>query len=158
MKRTFISFLLSAICLLNLDAGVRFTTENLHLRQGPGLDYQIELTIPFGTSVTIDKDCNCKWICVEYNGQIGYVSSKYLSKKYYCHRRYGKSAYKKHLYKSNNKKRYYVNSYGQRVHSPAYYQTGTPRGATAICQDGTYSFSRNRRGTCSHHGGVATWL
>ena len=31
-------------------------------------------------------------------------------------------------------------------------------GATAICRDGTYSYSANRRGTCSHHGGVAQWL
>jgi len=33
-----------------------------------------------------------------------------------------------------------------------------PAGATARCRDGTYSFSRHRSGTCSHHGGVATWL
>jgi len=26
--------------------------------------------------------------------------------------------------------------------------------ATAICADGAYSFSANRRGSCSHHGGV----
>lgn len=31
-------------------------------------------------------------------------------------------------------------------------------GATAICRDGTYSFSASRSGTCSHHGGVAQWL
>ncbi|WP_289161349.1 DUF3761 domain-containing protein [uncultured Parabacteroides sp.] len=28
----------------------------------------------------------------------------------------------------------------------------------ATCRDGTYSFSRGGRGTCSHHGGVARWL
>jgi uncharacterized protein YgiM (DUF1202 family) len=33
-----------------------------------------------------------------------------------------------------------------------------PSGASARCSDGTYSFSQNRRGTCSHHGGVAQWL
>lgn len=33
-----------------------------------------------------------------------------------------------------------------------------PDGATAQCSDGTYSFSRHRSGTCSHHGGVARWL
>ena len=33
-----------------------------------------------------------------------------------------------------------------------------PSGATAQCRDGTYSFSQHRRGTCSHHGGVARWL
>lgn len=29
---------------------------------------------------------------------------------------------------------------------------------SAICIDGTYSYSRSRRGTCSGHGGVARWL
>jgi hypothetical protein len=28
---------------------------------------------------------------------------------------------------------------------------------TARCRDGTYSYSAHRRGTCSHHGGVAQW-
>jgi hypothetical protein len=35
---------------------------------------------------------------------------------------------------------------------------GPPRGATALCRDGTYSFSQTHSGTCSHHGGVAQWL
>ncbi|MGO4586555.1 DUF1524 domain-containing protein [Arthrobacter sp. 2RAF6] len=30
-------------------------------------------------------------------------------------------------------------------------------GATALCNDGTLSFSANHSGTCSHHGGVAIW-
>jgi hypothetical protein len=33
-----------------------------------------------------------------------------------------------------------------------------PAGATAICNDGTYSYSQHRSGTCSHHGGVRVWL
>jgi len=33
-----------------------------------------------------------------------------------------------------------------------------PPGATARCNDATYSFSQTRSGTCSHHGGVAQWL
>jgi len=35
---------------------------------------------------------------------------------------------------------------------------GPPPGATALCRDGTYSFSQTHSGTCSHHGGVARWL
>jgi uncharacterized protein DUF3761 len=31
-------------------------------------------------------------------------------------------------------------------------------GATALCRDGTFSYSANRRRTCSQHGGVAQWL
>jgi hypothetical protein len=30
-------------------------------------------------------------------------------------------------------------------------------GPTALCNDGTYSYSQNHRGTCSWHGGVAVW-
>lgn len=52
---------------------------------------------------------------------------------------------------------YYINSSGNDVHSPAYSNT-VPAGATALCRDGTYSFSQHRSGTCSHHGGVAQWL
>lgn len=37
-------------------------------------------------------------------------------------------------------------------------ETPPPAGATALCRDGTYSFSQHRRGTCSHHGGVEKWL
>ncbi|WP_030813812.1 DUF3761 domain-containing protein [Streptomyces sp. NRRL S-337] len=33
-----------------------------------------------------------------------------------------------------------------------------PAGATAQCNDGSYSYSAHRRGTCSHHHGVAVWL
>jgi hypothetical protein len=33
-----------------------------------------------------------------------------------------------------------------------------PPGATALCRDGTYSFSKHHSGTCSYHGGVAKWL
>ncbi|WP_405969196.1 DUF3761 domain-containing protein [Streptomyces sp. NBC_00988] len=29
-----------------------------------------------------------------------------------------------------------------------------PRGATAQCKDGSYSYSAHARGTCSHHRGV----
>jgi hypothetical protein len=49
---------------------------------------------------------------------------------------------------------YYVNSQGSCVLRPTNSNAG---GATAICRDGTYSYSQSSRGTCSHHGGVAQW-
>lgn len=49
----------------------------------------------------------------------------------------------------------YVNTAGQTVCRPSSNNTG---GATAICKDGSYSYSQSRRGTCSSHGGVAQWL
>lgn len=53
--------------------------------------------------------------------------------------------------------RSYVNVDGDRIPSPVF-SDRRPAGATARCRDGSYSFSQNRRGTCSHHGGVAEWL
>ncbi len=51
----------------------------------------------------------------------------------------------------------YTNTAGNVVCSP-YSAPSAPAGASAQCRDGTYSFSQSRRGTCSHHGGVAQWL
>jgi hypothetical protein len=51
----------------------------------------------------------------------------------------------------------YVNSRGNCVRRPVQ-STTAPRGASAQCRDGSWSFSQSRRGTCSHHGGVARWL
>jgi len=51
----------------------------------------------------------------------------------------------------------YTNSSGQTVKSPEHSNT-VPSDATAKCADGTYSFSKHHRGTCSHHGGVSQWL
>jgi hypothetical protein len=31
------------------------------------------------------------------------------------------------------------------------------QGISAICNDGSYSYSQHRSGTCSHHGGVREW-
>ena len=53
---------------------------------------------------------------------------------------------------------YYKNVNGNSVSKPAYSSNGVPAGATAQCRDGTYSFSLHHSGSCSHHGGVASWL
>jgi hypothetical protein len=41
---------------------------------------------------------------------------------------------------------------------PAAGSSSAPAGATALCRDGTYSYSQHRSGTCSRHGGVSSWL
>jgi len=51
---------------------------------------------------------------------------------------------------------YYVNSDGRMVHRPKC-TNHHESGETAICRDGSHSFSLHHDGTCSHHGGVATW-
>lgn len=54
---------------------------------------------------------------------------------------------------------YYTNVDGNRVHAPAYSESSCEAvGASAECRDATCSFSQNRRGTCSHHSGVARWI
>jgi len=55
--------------------------------------------------------------------------------------------------------RHYKTRNGQEVHAPAAStHDQVPAGASAKCRDGSYSFSQHRRGTCSHHGGVASWM
>lgn len=51
----------------------------------------------------------------------------------------------------------YTNTAGQKVPDPVS-APSAPAIATAQCADGTDSFSQSRSGTCSHLGGVATWL
>lgn len=50
----------------------------------------------------------------------------------------------------------YENRYGNEVRLPVYTDEA-PEDATAQCNDGSYSFSQHRSGTCSHQGGVAEW-
>jgi hypothetical protein len=54
--------------------------------------------------------------------------------------------------------KHYRSRDGSEVHSPSKTNSGRPpSGASAQCRDGSYSFSHHARGTCSHHGGVASW-
>jgi Protein of unknown function (DUF3761) len=53
---------------------------------------------------------------------------------------------------------YYRNSRGDCVPRPSTSPNLTPSGPTALCADGTYSYSESASGTCSHHGGVARWI
>ena len=48
---------------------------------------------------------------------------------------------------------HYTNVNGDSVHSPMHARH-RPAAATAHCADGTWSFSRHARGTCSRHGGI----
>jgi hypothetical protein len=51
---------------------------------------------------------------------------------------------------------YYRNVDGVSVHRPMHSRSRMP-GSSAVCRDGSQSFSRHHRGTCSHHGGVASY-
>jgi hypothetical protein len=51
----------------------------------------------------------------------------------------------------------YTNVDGNQVHVPVAAPSAPP-GATAKCNDGTWSFSQHHQGSCSGHGGVAEFL
>ncbi|MFA5841131.1 MAG: DUF3761 domain-containing protein [Candidatus Paceibacterota bacterium] len=51
---------------------------------------------------------------------------------------------------------YYKNIFGSKIHVPVQAQI-IPKGASAQCRNGKYSFSVTRRGTCSGNGGVKIW-
>jgi len=151
--RKYLLILIQLFIALTISAQTNFkyTSSNLYLRIEPNTSSKVLVIIPKGTEVKIAENCDCEWIRVLYDGNAGYVYSKYLTNYKIVNTR---TTYTK---TSNIGKKYYTNSVGERVQSPAYYQS-IPAGATALCRDGTYSFSRNRRGTCSHHGGVSKWL
>ena len=126
------------------------TTANVHLRDKPSTSASSIEVIPAGSVLILD-DCSNGWCQTTFHGQVGYVSHKYISER---------GAAPDHapvISKPIGRIKHYTNSAGQQVQSPTHY-SNVPDGATAECRDGTYSFSANHRGTCSHHGGVKRWL
>lgn len=145
------------IDLINLYGQELTVTSNLNLREGPGVEYPSYGVIRKNAIVHVMYE-DGNWAYVKYNGNKGFVNKTYLRGKnvneevvLYRSKEHQHSSYK------YNRPRYYTNSENIVVQSPTYYES-RPNGATAVCRDGTYSFSRNRRGTCSRHGGVAKWL
>ena len=132
--------------VLSISAQTRYVKTTLNLRYGPGTNYGVQMVIPKGTVVTIDEECDCKWVPVSYRGKVGYLRTSYLSKRRVSTTKRVRS----NAVYSYAKRR--SHSYRRKVRS---YNPGG--GATALCNDGTYSYSANHRGTCSHHGGVAEW-
>jgi uncharacterized protein YraI len=122
-----------------------FTTAIVRLRESPSTDASVLLAIPSRALVEVG-DCGDGWCAAQYRGTNGYVAEAYL-------------AFAQPLRIAAPSGRGYTNSRGEWVQSPTVTRDGRPpAGATAQCRDGTYSFSRSRRGTCSHHGGVSRWL
>lgn len=117
---------------------VKQTSANVNLRTTPDISENVICTVPKGTIINIISDSNDfdSWTKISYNGKTGYINNNYIIDK-----------------SEGQNHKYYINSDGEKVQSPTRYET-TPAGATAICNDGTYSFNQNRKVTCSHHGGV----
>lgn len=157
MRKNLYRIILFALLILNsvyCASQPKYTTANLNVRTGPGTNYEVISVIPKGTVISQSDDCDCEWILVEYDKKIGYISAKYVSAA--SPQTVGVNK-KSDEAQSQDLIKYYTNSAGVKVQSPTIYSS-VPKGATALCRDGTYSFSKSRKGTCSHHGGVAKWL
>lgn len=152
MKQRLFCLLLMLIVFATGNAQ-KYTTANVKLRQGPGISYGVISSLPTGTYVTIDEDCDCEWIPVSYSGKIGYINGRYLSNKKPLLKQ---NKVRNTLSKSYRTTRNNVKSTGRRYKKNTKYNS-QPVGVTALCNDGTYSYSQSRRGTCSHHGGVRVW-
>ncbi len=139
MKKFIIGIVACLISISQVFAQNRIAKSSVNLRTKANTTSSVLDVVHKGVSVYVICDLPNGWSQVIYNYQIGYINSSYLSEGPYY------SA------------RYYTNSFGEIVQSPSIF-TSVPNGATARCVDGTYSFSRSRNGTCSHHGGVAEWL
>lgn len=126
------------------QARTLFSTTRLRLREEPRSGARVLTTIPRGARVTVDA-CSDGWCAVRYRSASGYSSERFLD---------DDAPAPLHVIPTGNG---YRNSRGEWVRSPVH-AASAPAGASARCRDGTYSFSRSRRGTCSHHGGVASWL
>ena len=162
MKKLILLFTIMLTCIVSNAQTAFVTTANLNMRSLPCTCAQVTKTIPKGATVYVLNYEDDSWARVTYNGHTNYVSRQYIKKASSTGSSYktSTSSYKSSssgYTTSNSTVRYYTNTYGNRVQSPTYYTTA-PAGATALCRDGTYSFSQSRRGTCSHHGGVAKWL
>jgi hypothetical protein len=124
---------INTLCAQSL---VKITTSDLNLRLRPDPNSNSIYIIPKGDLVNLFENCNCDWLKVNYYGYVGYVNSFFL--------------------KDYNYKIKTIHRGGESIRS-SNFEFGNDR-PTAICRDGTYSFSMHHRGTCSHHGGVARWL
>lgn len=122
-------------------------TDNAGLRAEPNNNAKVIEELPLDSKIEVVKQ-NGAWFYVDADGQKGWLHGNMI--------RYDKPA-------------------TSQADMPPDYATPRPTspsptakppvrepeinnsGATAKCRDGTLSYSGHRRGTCSHHGGVAVW-
>ena len=130
------------------DTGYKaYTRTATNLRTAASPNAPLIATIPKGALVAV-VSCDTGWCAIGCRAGSGFVAQALLTT--------DSSAATSTLLLQG---RGYINSQGNRVQSPTRTPDGkAPANASAKCRDGTFSFSQSRRGTCSHHGGVAEWL
>ena len=122
-----------------------YTTTSVRLRERPFPTARPLAVLSKSTTVRL-YTCSEGWCSVTVSSLSGYLLEEFLT-------RHAPQA------ATTQQGKGYINVDGEFVTSPTRTADGQPPpGASAQCQDGTYSFSKHRRGTCSWHGGVARWL
>src|ERR1700686_4869713 len=139
LPRVLTSFVLLILAVTAGAATLR-TIGRVKLHASPDARSSTLATLP-GSAVVEVSSCSSSWCQVTWQGRNGWALRRFLTSPTQQKTGHG-----------------YRNSDGQWVPSPTQSPTGPPKGATAQCNDGSYSFSRHRSGTCSHHGGVRQWL
>jgi hypothetical protein len=128
-----------------LAAGSRVTVSRAALHAAPTAGSPVIAVVPAGVQLPVGS-CAKVWCATSWNGAQAWVARRDLGAA-----KSGQTAPKR-------TGKGYINSDGKRIPSPQMSPSGPPKGATAQCNDESYSFSTHRRGTCSHHGGVRRWL
>jgi uncharacterized protein YgiM (DUF1202 family) len=148
-------FIILAVSCVQIYSQDAIVVSNANLRTEANIAAPKKALMPKGATVTI-KDSADGWYVVIYKGLVGFVNAAYIKTKEDTDG-YQKTTPTVSQPNNNGSVKYYTNKDGNQVQSPTKYDAA-PKGATAVCMDDTYSFSRNRRGTCSRHGEVAKWL
>jgi len=143
-SRYVVGVLISLLFAATLAADTRVTLSRTQLHATPRAGSRVVAVVPAGVRLSVE--CSKSWCSTSWNGAAAWVAKRDLS------------APKGDRAKPERTGRGYINSDGKRIPSPQLSPTGPPAGATAQCNDGSYSFSTHRRGTCSHRGGVRRWL
>jgi len=125
-----------------------YAARQLDVRELPDVNAQTLGRLPQGIGLAVGT-CGQGWCGIATSEVIGYVEEAHLSVE----------PVPTPIAQPQTQGAGYWNASGEWVQSPTWTVDGSPPdGATARCRDGSYSFSNTRRGTCSWHGGVDTWL
>ncbi len=80
-------FLRTLVCVLLIASMLTVTAfaetgtvtgRDVNLRSGPGTNYRVVTTVPYGASITVTDRSNDSWYGVSYNGKSGYMSAHYI--------------------------------------------------------------------------------
>jgi uncharacterized protein YraI len=141
---------ISPVLAQSADSGFSLRTRvALRLRAAAAETAPTLVVMPVGAKVAVGS-CTSAWCAVNFQGQPGFAAAVYLTPA---------NASVSSAEGPRASGPGYTNSKGIWVPSPVNTVDGQPpAGASAQCNDGSFSFSMSRRGTCSHHGGVRRWL